>query len=381
VLDWLAASDTVFSLGDSRNGSKIQIEKTPWATQRRDMTNNDRQIFVPKEKKLFLVWGTPDQGPRSRVMAAKLGIEVSLVQTRLPRGMWYAPIKYLVQAVKTMLLLLRKRPVVVFVQSPPLLAVLTTCFYCALTRSDYIVDAHSAAFHGPSWSLFPGWLRSLMARRAIATLVTNENFQQRVEELGGLGFILRDVPTSFPVNATYPTSRQFNIAMVNVFSPDEPLVETLNALADLSDVQLYVTGRINPRHFELVEGAPQNVHFTNFLPDEDYYGLLTSVQAVMCLTTRNHTMQRGACEALWLGKPIITSDWPVLRGYFDSGTVYVDNTSAGIRQGILQMKEDYARFQSGIQVLQTNRQREWHEKLAQLTSLVNKRLANRAAAE
>jgi glycosyltransferase involved in cell wall biosynthesis len=81
------------------------------------------------------------------------------------------------------------------------------------------------------------------------------------------------------------------------------------------------------------------VKFTGFLPDEEYLGLLRGVQAIMVLTTNNHTMQRGACEAVSLGKPIITSDWPVLRSYFNKGTIHVDNSYHGIKEGILEMRE------------------------------------------
>ena len=34
------------------------------------------------------------------------------------------------------------------------------------------------------------------------------------------------------------------------------------------------------------------------------------MDGILALTTHDHTMQRGACEAVSLGVPIITSDWP-----------------------------------------------------------------------
>lgn len=326
-------------------------------------------------KMLFLVWGRPIQGPRSRVMSRELGIELAFVHTKLPRGRMYAPPRYLSQTIRTIFLLFRRRPQLVFVQSPPLFAVLAAYLYCVLTASEYIVDAHSAALLGPWWRVPPTWLRRLLAKRAITTMVTNEFFKQRVESLGGNAFVLRDVPTKFHVNDAYPLDRGFTVALVNVFSSDEPLVEALDALANLSDVNLYVTGKVEQRHQALVERAPPNVHFTDFLPDRAYYGLLSAVDAVMCLTTRDHTMQRGACEALWLGKPIITSDWPLLRRYFRKGTVHVENTVEGIREGTLSMKNNYSSLAAGIKALQLEHQSEWQRKLVELTSLVDERLA------
>ncbi len=72
-------------------------------------------------------------------------------------------------------------------------------------------------------------------------------------------------------------------------------------------------------------------------------------------------MQRGACEALWLSKPIITSDWPILQTYFAQGTVYVANTSAAIRSGVLEMRRHHERFQQGIVELQARRQAMWDD--------------------
>jgi hypothetical protein len=83
-------------------------------------------------------------------------------------------------------------------------------------------------------------------------------------------------------------------------------------------------------------------------------------------------MQRGACEALSIGKPIITSNWLVLRNYFYKGTVHVDNSIEGIRQGVIEMKENYQYYLAGIKELQLEKQFEWIEKTDLLTSLINK---------
>ena len=125
----------------------------------------------------------------------------------------------------------------------------------------------------------------------------------------------------------------------------------------------------------MLSATPFNVQFTDFLPDESYYALLRSVDAVMCLTTRDHTMQRGACEALSLGKPIITSNWTLLRQYFHKGTVHVDNSTEGIRLGIKQLKDHYSQYQIGIEELQSNQQIEWEKNVRPLTNLIEQNRA------
>jgi glycosyltransferase involved in cell wall biosynthesis len=276
----------------------------------------DKPLAPPAEigaQALFLIWGPPSHGPRSRVFAQALGIsELHYIYSTRRRGWLAAPLKYPYQAAKTMRLLFAKRPKIVFVQSPPSFAVLFVCIYCLLTNSQYLIDAHSAAFQRWIWTR-PRWLQRFLARQAIATIVTNEYFQQLIERRGGRAFVLRDIPTSFDLTGTYPLNGGFNIAVVNSFAKDEPLDEVLAAAACLANVHFYVTGKQELAPPGMLARAPANVRFTGFLPDATYYALLNGAHAVLCLTTRDHTMQRGACEALSLGRPIITSDWPQLK--------------------------------------------------------------------
>jgi glycosyltransferase involved in cell wall biosynthesis len=326
------------------------------------------ELMLPQST-LFLVWGPPSHGPRSQVFARELGIkELHFLRSLKGRGALYAPVKYAHQAVQTLALLFRKRPSVVFVQSPPSLATLFVCIYCVLTGSRYVVDAHSAAF-SPLWTR-PAWLHQLLARRAVTTIVTNHYFQDLIRQWGGRAFVLHDIPTSFSRSEAYPVSGEFNIAVINSFAPDEPLSQILEAAGSLKDIQFYATGMKKNAERGLLEKAPANVHFTDFLPNEQYYSLLDSCHAILCLTTRDHTMQRGACEALWLGKPVITSDWPLLQEYFCQGTVHVDNTPVGIEKGVLDMRGNYQRYLSEIENLQSARREEWKEKMDLLDEML-----------
>jgi glycosyltransferase involved in cell wall biosynthesis len=331
--------------------------------------------FAPlSEHALFLVWGPPSHGPRSQVFARKLGIDaLHFIYATKRRGLLAAPYKYSYQAVNTLWLLFQQRPKIVFVQSPPSFAVFFVYLYCVLMNGRFIVDAHSDAMQAPYWTR-PQWLYRFLARQAVTTIVTNEHFQAQINRWGGHAFVLRDIPTTFPKSGTYAFDGEFNVVVVNTFAEDEPLAEVLAAAAELKDVHFYVTGKKRSGDQPIPGPVPPNVHFTGFLPNAEYYAMLDGCQAVMCLTTRNHTMQRGACEALSLGKPIITSDWPLLRTYFNKGTVHVDNTTSGIGQGVKEMIGEYGRYQSGIKQLQTEQQQEWHNKITLLTELIQKSL-------
>jgi glycosyltransferase involved in cell wall biosynthesis len=327
------------------------------------------------DNSLFLVWGPPAVGPRSRVFARELGIrELHYVHLATRRGLLTAPLRYLYQAYQTLHLLFSKRPQIVFVQSPPSLAVLFVYLYCALTRNQYLIDAHSAAFLRPYWRR-PEWLHAFLARRALATIVTNNHFQDMLQRWGATSLIIRDIPTNFPRATNIAVNGEFKVVFINTYSPDEPLEEVIQAAGSLEGVKVYITGKKSKASPGLLTSAPANVHFTDFLPDQAYYGLLDACDAVMCLTTQDHTMQRGACEALSLGKPIITSIWPILKDYFHQGTVHVANDSRSIGEGVMEMKKHYSRYKTEIARLQNAQHREWLGKVQALTEIVEKSLA------
>ncbi|OGO36657.1 MAG: hypothetical protein A2Z03_06745 [Chloroflexi bacterium RBG_16_56_8] len=318
----------------------------------------------------FIVWGPPSHGPRSQVLARELGIEsLHFVRAGARRGVLSAPFRYMYQAFETLRRLWRERPQVVFVQSPPSLAVLSVYVYCRMTGASYLIDAHSAALLQRVW-MWPRWLHRILIASAITTIVTNEHFAAQIQADGGHAFVLRDVPSRFGKQSTYPLHGKFNIAIVNTFADDEPLEEMLAAAKELTDVEFYITGKKQHARAEVLALAPANVHFTDFLPDDAYYALLDGVDGVMCLTTRQHTMQRGACEALSLGKPIITSDSHLLRSYFERGAVHVSNQRESIREGILRLRTGLDRYQAEILDLREERRREWQQKKQALAGLI-----------
>jgi glycosyltransferase involved in cell wall biosynthesis len=327
-----------------------------------------KRAVSPRLPALFLAWSPPSHTRRSVLMARELGIPLRRIHV-LRKGLYLAPLRYAVQALLTETVLFRERPDVVFVQNPPVFAPLFVWIYCALTGAGMIIDSHTGALQERPWRwLLP--LHGFLSRRAITTIVTNEHLSQIVASWGAQSQIIIDVPSELPAGKPYPVEHPFNVAMVSTFSQDEPLGEVLEVAERLPDVGFYVTGDPTWSSERLPVNLPSNIHLTGFLPDEEYYGLMRSVHAVMALTTQDHTMQRGACEAVWLGQPIITSDWPLLRRAFHKGTIHVDNSIEGIRNGVLQMRARYQQLAREIVLLQEERRQQWKETGDWLEALV-----------
>ncbi len=323
---------------------------------------------VAGRRAMFLVWGPPSHGPRSQVFARELGIQAEFVEATRRRGWMAALAKYPRQLWRTSRLLRRERPDLVFVQSPPSFAVLAVAWYCGKGDRRFIVDAHSDALQAWYWTR-PAWLHRSVARRAVATIVTNERFAERIRSWGARALVIRDIPTEFPVGAAPEFDKPFNLMVVSTYASDEPLEAVLAAAAAHPDVGFHVTGDPTRSTVDLSH-APDNVRFTGFLDREDYYALMANADGVMCLTTRDDTMQRGACEALSMARPIITSDWPMLREYFSLGTVHVGSDAESIGSGVASLVANQPDMEAGIKALQERQRGEWIQASGALARLL-----------
>ena len=263
--------------------------------------------------------------------------------------------KYLMQSIRSLFILFQEKPDVVFVMSPPIIACAPVFLYKIFCkRIKIVIDAHTAAFTHQRWAK-KDQLNSFFTSRAAFTIVTNANLGKIVnEKWNGAHEVVTDVPIKFifSTNQNVEMSKRSKIiTLVNTFAPDEPLINFLEAVVNLPGIQVFITGKIKTKDRKIISSQPSHVIFTDFLTDMDYAQLLKQSDIICALTTRDNTMQRGAYEAIYLGKPIITSNWNILRDNFPIGAVHVDNTPNAIFDGILyaiknlnQLTEDAAKL-------------------------------------
>jgi glycosyltransferase involved in cell wall biosynthesis len=288
------------------------------------------------------------------VYCASLGSKLSTV--------W---LKYLKQAFHTVRILSAERPDVVFVVSPPIFAIMTVWLWCRLHRRRYVVDAHTAAFLHPRWRHLQ-WLHDAFCRRALTTIVTNDHLADRLRRAGAHATIVRDVPVTYGLTARFDRGPEFSVAVVCSFNYDEPLAEIFRAAAVLDDVRFYMSGDLVDLDRSWLPAVPSNVTLTGFLPVNDYGSLLANADAVLTLTTRDHTMLRGAWEAIYQGTPVIVSDWPLLRESFDRGAIHVDNSAAQIVQAVREMRRRHAEYKAEAYALRERKQATWQSAKAAL---------------
>ncbi len=344
------------------------------------------------EKIVFVSWAA--NCSRSDHLARLLGGKSYMVYAEWlgsrPATVW---LKYVIQFIQTLWLLRRERPTMVLVMVPPIFAALPAYLYCKLTGGRFVTDNHTAAFTMRRWErlkFLHGWLE----KRAACNVVTNERIQQVQQDWGVPAekvFLIGDLPAQFSkietppflsearsqAKKSLPTASDekhvngfFAVTAVCSFNPDEPMDNILQAAAELPEVSFYCTGKLKDAPPDILARKPKNVTFTDFLSVPHYAGLLKESHGVMVLTTRDHTMQRGAYEAMALGTPVITSDWPILRKTFAKGSLFVDNSPQSIVAAVRQLKSDWAKYKAAIQVQRAQRHAAWAEKEKELRRIL-----------
>jgi glycosyltransferase involved in cell wall biosynthesis len=281
------------------------------------------------------------------VYAARLGSHPSTIV-----------LKYAIQWIRTARILRHESPDTVFVMTPPVFAALPALWYARRHRKQFVLDAHTAAFVLPRWRSFQ-WLQRILCRRAATTLVSNEYLAGFVRAAGGHATLVPDVPIVFSRTHVFPRPTTFTVAAVCSFDYDEPVPAIFEAAARLPDVSFFVTGKPKNLPPEIAARIPANVTLTGFLTVEAYGALLADADVVLVLTTFDHTMLRGAYEAIYQGTPVIVSDWPILRDAFPQGAVHVDNTAAGIAAAIRTVQDNREGFRAGAERLRALKAERW----------------------
>jgi glycosyltransferase involved in cell wall biosynthesis len=279
--------------------------------------------------------------------------------------------KYWGQWRKTARILRDERPDVVFVMTPPLLASFPAFLYAWRRGARVVLDAHTAAFLHPRWRYLQ-WLQRWLCRRSATTIVHNAHLADLVHRAGAVPTLVPDVPVVYHEVEPFARPEAFTVVVVCSFNYDEPVEAMCAAAALVPDTQFFVTG--NPKHLsaELKERMPPNMRLTGFVSTAAFGGLLTSADAVMTLTTRDHTMLRGAYEAIYQGTPVVVSDWPILREFFNEGALHVDNTAPSIAAALRTMQARTTEFRAGARRLREHKLSAWRETRQALLQRIEK---------
>lgn len=270
---------------------------------------------------------------------------------------------------RTMSLLRRRRPSVVWMQIPQVPLLWAALLYRKLFDSKVrlVADCHNGMFV-KRWASVPFGLSRI--GRCDLVLVHNDAVQKVAAEMGvpvSKTAVLEDVPpTPAPAGSAIPV--QFAgrprpwVLFPGSFAADEPVDELLDA-AGLPDVgTIVMTGRKEnaAARGHDIGRAPPNVVMPGYLETEDFNALLCHCDVVLALT-KVDGIQLSVCnEALGFGKPMVMSDTRLLRTMFGDASVLVRSESpAAIAAGIRAAYQDMEKYSNASLQLAERRRTEW----------------------
>jgi glycosyltransferase involved in cell wall biosynthesis len=269
-------------------------------------------------------------------MARVLGAD--LYEVNPGRRSFPAPVRYPIQAARTLARVIGRRPRNVIVSNPPFVAALWLDLFARPLGYRVWVDAHSGAFNDPRWSRFSA-LNDWVLRHSRGVILATDRLAGPLRERG-----VEVVIVNYPGVETKSRRRNADGGLVATlgYQFDEPVRELLEAAARAPRVSLVLTGNAPA---ELRALAPPNCTFTGWLDRREYDEVLAGARGVVCLTTREETMQTGAYEALQFALPMMLSGTAALRDIFDRGVVFVDeHDPSSLAAGLEELWKEHERL-------------------------------------
>jgi glycosyltransferase involved in cell wall biosynthesis len=318
----------------------------------------------------FVAWNRVDA--RSAEIARSLGGEARCFYDHRLTKPWLVPIRYALSSVSTVAYLLARRPRRVIVTLPPTPVGLIAYAYAALVRAPLVLDSHPAAFGRKDkrvWkALMPvhGWL----ARRARGTVVTTNELADEVRRLGGRAALLHEAPTEWPAASSRSLPARPRVLFVNVFGTDDPVAPVIESAADVPEVDLLITGRIDLCPPSLRHRAPDNVHFVGYLDNEQYRAAIVDADVVLVLTTERTSVMRAAYEAVYAHRPLVVSDWPALREFFPDA-IHVENTADDIARGLQEAVQRHDELAARAPAAAARQLERWQQQSSMLRGLLD----------
>lgn len=299
------------------------------------------------------IWVTWESQRRNISLSNELGIKLFQFDVRLNPVFRYAVSLY-----KTIVVFIKEKPSVIFVQNPSLILAFLAVHYGKILNIPIVVDAHNAGL-----SPFDGqkkWANIIaldIIKNATVTIVTNENLKGYVERLGGRALVFPDpIPEFSHSTVGKKLNGKINILFICTYASDEPYLEVIKAARELGkEVFIYITGKSKGKEKEFNHLLSENVILTGFISEHDYVQMLHSVDIIIDLTTREDCLVCGAYEAIAAEKPMILSDTKALRGYFYKGALYVDNTSKDLVIKINEAISSLVRLKKEVTALKTEK--------------------------
>lgn len=278
-------------------------------------------------------------------------------------------VRYIKSLIASYMAINSESPRIVVAQNPSILLALFVILYSTIKGYHPVIDAHNSGIYPlESRSRILMKLSKWLQRHASLTIVTNKALENAVKENGGSAFVLPDAIPSIPAKLKrLQLKGEKNLTCICTYNEDEPYQEIIKAANLLPNgVHVYFTGKfkgkIDPRN------QHDNVHFTGFIPEHEYWELLYSSDIIIDLTLRENCLVCGAYEAVSLNKPLILSNTDALRNFFSKGCVYTNPNQNDIYKAMIEAIHNIENLQNDMKNMKMEIEVKWKEKISELKS-------------
>jgi glycosyltransferase involved in cell wall biosynthesis len=286
-------------------------------------------------KVVCLLWGP--FGFRMDELAEVLGGKrISITLLYGPR--YLAPLRYAALALRSLILLLREHPDVIYSQNPPIFCPLTCLLYCRAAGRRLIVDHHSVwsvktVGTGPLGKIIH-FIERFVSTADDGNTVPHSQWATEFRRMGASSVLI--VHDFVPKNRFRKDNRLLQMyaesGMLAIAAhgghPLEKLETEVQAAAGIKSLTLVISGpeeKISTRLRTL--RLPQNVKYVGFLPRDDYERLKVSCDFAVNITDEPYTLSHVLLEFAASSLAIISSRQIAVVDLFGDSILYVDSSS------------------------------------------------------
>jgi glycosyltransferase involved in cell wall biosynthesis len=287
-------------------------------------------------KILVILWG-PFGHRADELAKAVRGTRYNIT---LLYGLRYlAPIRYLALFLRTLILLYKEDPDIVFAQNPPVFCPLTCMLFCQLRGRRLVVDHHSLwrfKFFGGIIGALIGPIEGVVSRGAFVNTSPYDVWAQELRRMGvGNVLVVHDHVERNPYardNAV--RGRYLADGFLAIASHGghwlERIESEVGAAATTPGLTLVFTGPEEKMKAKFASlKLPANVRYLGMLPMRDYLALKASCDFALNITDESYALSHVIFEFFASGLPVVSSRHKVVEDVFGDALLYVDGSDTG----------------------------------------------------
>ena len=311
-------------------------------------------------KKAFVIW--VQEVKLSEFLAREIDAEI-IISCKKYWGNFSIPVifRYIIQSFDTYAKLKKIRPQIIFVQNPPIVAILIVYLYAKLNSAKYIIDTHTAGFIDRKWIFFHP-LYKFLAQRALWNTAHNYKNLEILKKWGikkssvlqfytptKAEILKENIILSPTLEEKLKNHTGLNVFMVNRFASDDAWQEVVETAKLMPETLFFLTGNNAKISVKIKNNFPKNVILTGYLKHAEFIALMDRSDVVLALTKRRDTVLWSIREIMALKKPFITTDSEAIRYYFSDVALFTNHEPKDMLEKIQLAKKNKTKLKQKIE--------------------------------